>query len=103
MRPEDDSTYEVSVKDKCAHAWAEVFIDNAGWYPAEFTPGYDNDNPNLTQQEKDPKEVTTTKSTESKHTTTTQNGGQGGTTSVVTKKPANSSKSFNNKENKFCK
>lgn len=59
--PEDDSTYEVSVKDKCAHAWAEVFIDNAGWYPAEFTPGYDNDNPNLTQQEKDPKEVTTTK------------------------------------------
>ncbi len=58
--PEDDSTYEVSVKDKCAHAWAEVFIDNAGWYPAEFTPGYDNDNPNLTQQEKDPKEVTTT-------------------------------------------
>lgn len=96
--PEDDSTYEVSVKDKCAHAWAEVFIDNAGWYPAEFTPGYDNDNPNLTQQEKDPKEVTTTKSTESKPTTTTQNGGQGGTTSVVTKKPANSSKTSTTKK-----
>lgn len=96
--PEDDSTYEVSVKDKCAHAWAEVFIDNAGWYPAEFTPGYDNDNPNLTQQEKDPKEVTTTRSTESKPTTTTQNGGQGGTTSVATKKPANSSKASTTKK-----
>ena len=91
--PEDDSTYEVSVKDKCAHAWAEVFIDNAGWYPAEFTPGYDNDNPNLTQQEKDPKAVTTTaKSTESKPAATTKNGGQVGTTTAATKKPANSSK-----------
>ena len=44
--------YEIVVRDKCAHAWAEVFIEGAGWLPAEFTPGYDNDNPNLTEEEK---------------------------------------------------
>ncbi len=49
---ESDGIYDVEVKDKCAHAWAEVFIDGVGWVPAEFTPGYDNDNPNLTPKEK---------------------------------------------------
>ncbi len=44
--------YEVVVRDKCAHAWSEVFIEGAGWLPAEFTPGYDGDNPNLTDEEK---------------------------------------------------
>ena len=90
---DSDSVYEVSVKDKCAHAWAEVFIDNAGWYPAEFTPGYNNDNPNLTEQEKDPKSVTaTTKSTDSSPAATTKSDGQGGNKTVTTTKPANSSK-----------
>ncbi|MBR1753086.1 MAG: transglutaminase domain-containing protein [Ruminococcus sp.] len=51
---DEDGTYKINVKDKCAHAWAEVYIENAGWYPAEFTPGYDNDNPNLSDDEKDP-------------------------------------------------
>lgn len=50
--PLDGLTYEVTVKDKCAHAWTEVFIDGVGWMPAEFTPGYDNDNPNLSEEEK---------------------------------------------------
>lgn len=48
----DDDRYELVVKDKCAHAWTEVFIEGAGWMPAEFTPGYDGDNPNLTKEEK---------------------------------------------------
>jgi transglutaminase-like putative cysteine protease len=33
-----DSMVEVSVKDYCAHAWAEVYIDGCGWFPVEFTP-----------------------------------------------------------------
>lgn len=33
-----DSVVEVSVKDKNAHAWAEVYIDGFGWIPVEFTP-----------------------------------------------------------------
>ncbi|WP_295153081.1 transglutaminase domain-containing protein [uncultured Ruminococcus sp.] len=45
-------TYTVTVKDKCAHAWTEVFINGIGWMPAEFTPGYENDNPNLSKEEK---------------------------------------------------
>jgi hypothetical protein len=48
----DGGRYELVVKDKCAHAWTEVFIEGAGWMPAEFTPGYDGDNPNLTKEEK---------------------------------------------------
>ncbi|MBO4867699.1 MAG: transglutaminase domain-containing protein [Ruminococcus sp.] len=48
----DVNRYELVVKDKCAHAWTEVFIEGAGWMPAEFTPGYDGDNPNLTKEEK---------------------------------------------------
>jgi hypothetical protein len=30
---------EISVKDYNAHAWVEVYIDNCGWIPVEFTPG----------------------------------------------------------------
>lgn len=33
-----DSLVEVAVKDYCAHAWAEVYIDGCGWFPVEFTP-----------------------------------------------------------------
>ncbi len=50
--PLNDDVYEVTVKDKCAHAWTEVYIEGVGWMPAEFTPGYDNDNPNLDSNEK---------------------------------------------------
>ncbi|MBQ8965255.1 transglutaminase-like domain-containing protein [Ruminococcus sp.] len=64
--PEKNGVYEVTVKDKCAHAWAEVYIDNVGWMPAEFTPGYDRDNPNLTQEEKGQKKTEDSSSESSK-------------------------------------
>ncbi|MDF2540272.1 MAG: hypothetical protein K0S76_3293, partial [Herbinix sp.] len=30
---------ELIIKDYNAHAWVEVYIDNCGWIPMEFTPG----------------------------------------------------------------
>ena len=30
---------ELSVRDYNAHSWVEVYIDNCGWIPVEFTPG----------------------------------------------------------------
>ncbi|MBR1724400.1 MAG: transglutaminase domain-containing protein, partial [Ruminococcus sp.] len=49
-----DKSY-ITVSDRCAHAWCEVFIDGCGWYPLEFTPGYESDNPNLTDYDKNVK------------------------------------------------
>jgi len=37
---------EANPTDRDAHAWCEVFINGYGWLPVEFTPGYDNTNPN---------------------------------------------------------
>lgn len=31
-------TYKIDIKDSRAHAWAEIYIDNLGWIPYEFTP-----------------------------------------------------------------
>lgn len=28
------------VPDSAAHAWVEIYFDNIGWYPVEFTPGF---------------------------------------------------------------
>lgn len=83
------STYQISVKDKSAHAWAEVYIEGAGWYPVEFTPGYDNDNPNLSEQEKNPDKATTSVSkTETKVSEVSQSAQSG---NAVTTKPDNNS------------
>ncbi len=47
----------IDVTDKCAHAWTEVYFENYGWVCVDFTPGYDNDNPNMTEKEKHPIET----------------------------------------------
>ena len=31
--------YQVSIKDRNAHAWIEVFIEDFGWIPFDVTPG----------------------------------------------------------------
>ncbi|MGN0595282.1 MAG: transglutaminase domain-containing protein [Hominimerdicola sp.] len=62
---DDNKVYNINIKDKSAHSWAEVYIDGVGWIPAEFTPGYTDDNPNLTDEEKDPT-ITTSVTTTAK-------------------------------------
>lgn len=47
-----ESGGNIKVSDRSAHAWCEVYIEGCGWYPLEFTPGYENDNPNLTESER---------------------------------------------------
>ena len=46
--------YKIKVQDRSAHAWAEIYLPSEGWIPVEFTPGYDNNNPNLVKEKKDP-------------------------------------------------
>lgn len=47
----DNGMNEIDVLDKNAHAWAEIYIRELGWVPIEFTPGYDEDNPNIDENE----------------------------------------------------
>ncbi len=42
----DGSTYNVTIKDDCGHAWAEVYMENIGWVNYDFTPGF-NGNPTM--------------------------------------------------------
>ncbi len=35
-----DGTYTASVRDRNAHAWTEIYLDNIGWVPVEMTAGY---------------------------------------------------------------
>lgn len=37
-------TAQISVRDFNAHAWTEVYIDDYGWLPMDFTPGSANQN-----------------------------------------------------------
>lgn len=54
MTKTTNETADVDIPDKCAHAWTEVYIEDFGWSGVEFTPGYTNDNPNMTEKEKNP-------------------------------------------------
>lgn len=38
FRQKDDS-YVASVKDRNAHAWVEIYLDQIGWVPIDVTPG----------------------------------------------------------------
>lgn len=75
----EDSIPTAVVTDKSAHAWCEVFISDIGWIPLEFTPGYSNDNPNMTDTEKNPSKPQT-----SSVTTTASNNSTGTTVSKTT-------------------
>ena len=96
---------EIDVLDKSAHAWAEIYTRELGWIPVEFTPGYDEDNPNIDNKndKKDTQttttttvtttttaqKITTSKSTNNSkttETTTTKASGSGGEKSTTTKK-----------------
>lgn len=61
---DENGVYHAQIKDKYAHAWCEVFINDIGWVPVEFTPGYDEDELGFSES------TTTTKTNT---TTTTQN------------------------------
>ena len=36
--PDDPSSYRAVLTDENAHAWAEIYVRNAGWIPIEVTP-----------------------------------------------------------------
>ena len=38
-----DGTVSISVTDRNAHAWTEIYLDNVGWVPVEATPGFESD------------------------------------------------------------
>lgn len=38
-----DGTVSISVTDRNAHAWTEIYLDNVGWVPLETTPGFESD------------------------------------------------------------
>lgn len=66
----DAGSVTVDVKDNRSHAWAEIYIDEFGWIPYEFTAGY-----SATQINTDPTEETTTQDPNAT-TQTTTNGSQ---------------------------
>ena len=65
-----DGSVTINVKDSRSHAWAEVYIDGAGWIPYEFTDGYSESEIN-TAAASAPKETTATETTTTLTTTTT--------------------------------
>lgn len=48
-----DGTYKAVVTDADAHAWCEIFDDETGWYPKEFTPSYGEDDDEIVQNVED--------------------------------------------------
>lgn len=61
--------YELDIKDTCAHAWVEIYINGFGWVPVEVTPGYNNAIQGE-MKKNDQKETTTQRQTTSSVTTT---------------------------------
>lgn len=44
--------YTATVKDRCAHAWVEIYMDGIGWVPYDMTPGYTTSDGDLPTDEK---------------------------------------------------
>lgn len=62
----------LTITDRYAHAWVEVYIDGLGWMPVEVTPGYSPDyNVEEMYEEDDEDESTKEVTTESEEETTT--------------------------------
>ena len=36
--PQEDGSFRAVLTDGQAHAWAEIYVDEAGWIPVEMTP-----------------------------------------------------------------
>ena len=48
---------EADVPDSAAHAWAEIYLEDYGWYPVEVTPGYGGEEePQLPEEPETPEE-----------------------------------------------
>ena len=104
----ENNMNEIKVLDKNAHAWAEIYTRELGWIPIEFTPGYEETNPNIDKADKGSATTTTTavttttqtttttkstdnSSTETKSTTTKQTGTDTQKTTTTTKKAVSDS------------
>lgn len=37
-----DQSYTIELRDNRSHAWTEIYLDDYGWVPFEFTAGYSN-------------------------------------------------------------
>lgn len=61
----EDGSYEIEIEDNRGHAWAEIYIENLGWIPFEFT----GSGPALDEEETTQTAHTTTISTSEKKQT----------------------------------
>ena len=57
----NNGSVTVNVKDNRSHAWAEVYLEDIGWVPYEFTPGYSS--PFVEPKPTDPATTTTSATT----------------------------------------
>lgn len=101
---DNDGQLSATVSDRSAHAWCEVFIDNIGWMPLEFTPGYSsNSNPNIDSQTTTTTTSETTTTAAPNTTPSTSDSSQSSTTTTTVpanEDPANTTASDNDDSEK---
>ncbi len=84
-----DGSVTINVKDNRSHAWVEVYLDEIGWVPYEFTKGYSAHEINTEPTTEATSKVTSTvtsfvTTTSSKKASHTTNGLLSSTTSITT-------------------
>lgn len=73
----DFNFYSLEVKDKCAHAWVQIYLKGVGWVNVDFTPpAYSHTN--------EPTESETESTTEEETTTKEETTTEAGTTAAAT-------------------